>query len=29
DWCKLTLEGYKGWIEKTALWGVSPDEAFD
>lgn len=26
DWCKLTAKGYKGWADKTALWGVKPDE---
>ncbi|WP_417206061.1 SH3 domain-containing protein [Antarctobacter sp.] len=26
DWCKLTAAGYKGWADKTALWGVKPDE---
>ena len=26
DWCRLNIEGEKGWIEKTALWGVSPGE---
>jgi SH3-like domain-containing protein len=29
DWCKVEVEGTKGWMEKTALWGVRPDEAFD
>ncbi|WP_425426642.1 SH3 domain-containing protein [Antarctobacter heliothermus] len=26
DWCKLTAAGFKGWADKTALWGVKPDE---
>ncbi|MCJ7873054.1 SH3 domain-containing protein [Phaeobacter sp. J2-8] len=26
EWCRLTSGGYKGWAEKTALWGVSPDK---
>jgi SH3-like domain-containing protein len=29
DWCRLTLEGERGWAPKTALWGVLPDEIFD
>lgn len=26
EWCRVTADGYKGWVEKTALWGVAPDE---
>jgi SH3-like domain-containing protein len=26
DWCEVTSGGYHGWAEKTALWGVMPDE---
>lgn len=26
DWCWISAGGYKGWVEKTALWGVAPDE---
>lgn len=29
DWCRLTLEGERGWAPKTALWGVFPEEVFD
>ncbi|WP_425463235.1 SH3 domain-containing protein [Maritimibacter fusiformis] len=29
DWCKVEVEGTKGWMEKTALWGVRRDEVFD
>lgn len=31
DWCIVTtLEGdsFSGWVEKTALWGVKPNEVF-
>lgn len=28
-WCKLELDGARGWAEKTALWGVDSDEVFD
>jgi SH3-like domain-containing protein len=26
DWCRITVEGEKGWVRKTALWGVDADE---
>lgn len=26
DWCRVSTSGDKGWIQKTALWGVDPDE---
>lgn len=26
DWCRLTVDGQRGWAEKSALWGVRPDE---
>lgn len=29
DWCRISAGGYKGWVEKTALWGVDPDEIRD
>lgn len=29
DWCRLSVEGEKGWAPKNALWGVDPDEAFE
>lgn len=25
-WCRLRSGGYRGWAEKSALWGVEPDE---
>ena len=24
--CKVTVENHKGWIDKTNIWGVKPDE---
>ena len=27
-WCRISVEGEKGWVSKTALWGVTPDEIF-
>jgi len=26
DWCRIRIEGYKGWVRKAALWGVAPEE---
>jgi SH3-like domain-containing protein len=28
-WCRLTGEGFDGWIEQTRLWGVYPEEKVD
>ena len=29
DWCELEVAGHDGWVPKTALWGVAPDEILD
>ncbi len=29
DWCRIEADGHKGWVTKTALWGVAPDEIRD
>lgn len=29
EWCKVQVDGRKGWIEKKALWGVYPNEIID
>jgi SH3-like domain-containing protein len=29
DWCRVRVEGVKGWMVKSAFWGVDPDEVFD
>lgn len=29
DWCRVQIEGRKGWLEKQYLWGVYPDEVFE
>ena len=29
DWCRIEADGYKGWVPKAALWGVTPDEVRD
>lgn len=26
DWCRISTDGEKGWVQKTAVWGVDPDE---
>jgi SH3-like domain-containing protein len=28
-WCRLTGEGYDGWVQQERLWGVYPDEKVD
>ena len=28
-WCYLSASGYKGWVPKERLWGVTPDELRD
>ncbi len=29
DWCRLSVDGYRGWAPKVKLWGVNPDEVLD
>lgn len=29
DWCRVSVEGQRGWVAKSAVWGVGPDETFD
>lgn len=29
EWCRLTAGGYRGWTQKTHLWGVLSDEVRD
>ena len=29
EWCRVSAGGYRGWVEKYRLWGVSPDEVRD
>lgn len=29
DWCEVSAGGYKGWVPKTALWGVGADEVLE
>ncbi len=29
DWCRLSVEGDKGWLPKQSLWGVDPGEIIE
>lgn len=29
DWCRVSFEGTRGWVLKTALWGVKADEIIE
>lgn len=29
DWCRISGAGQRGWVPKTAIWGVDPDEVRD
>ncbi len=28
-WCEVEADGHRGWVPKTAVWGVDPSEIFD
>lgn len=28
-WCRIDAGGLRGWVPKSALWGVGPDEVLD
>ena len=28
DWCRIAVEGEKGWVRKTSLWGITPQEIY-
>ena len=28
-WCRIEAEGFRGWVRKSEIWGVDPDEVFD
>ncbi|HYD19425.1 MAG TPA: SH3 domain-containing protein [Patescibacteria group bacterium] len=28
DWCDLKIASYEGWIKRSDIWGVYPDETF-
>ena len=29
DWCQGRAKGYRGWVRKDALFGVSPEDEFE
>lgn len=29
DWCRLSIDGARGWVNRSALWGLFPDELLD
>ena len=29
DWCRVAVDGNKGWVAKADLWGVAPDEVLE
>lgn len=29
DWCRLEVQGYKGWMMKTEFWGAYPAETLE
>lgn len=29
DWCRLGVEGQRGWVERRAIWGIDPQEWLD
>lgn len=26
DWCRISADGYRGWVRKDVIWGVAADE---
>lgn len=28
-WCEIKTQGFEGWIERSLVWGIYPDEKFD
>jgi len=29
DWCRIAMDGQRGWMHKSTIWGVGPDETID
>lgn len=29
DWCRISSGGYRGWVPKSAIWGVNENETLD
>lgn len=28
-WCRLSADGLRGWVDRSALWGIDPHETLD
>jgi SH3-like domain-containing protein len=28
DWCRIAVEGEKGWVQRSALWGLNAGEIY-
>jgi len=28
-WCRLSVDGSRGWVQREALWGLEPNEVLD
>ncbi|MCH4092105.1 SH3 domain-containing protein [Acetobacter sp.] len=28
SWCKVAVQRYEGWIHRSQMWGIGPDEAY-
>ena len=26
EWCRVEINGYRGWVSRKSLWGIYPDE---
>ncbi|MGL4236168.1 SH3 domain-containing protein [Tabrizicola sp.] len=29
EWCRVAIEGQRGWVRKSSIWGVKPDEIIE
>jgi SH3-like domain-containing protein len=29
DWCRVVIDGQRGWVRKNSMWGVKPDEIIE
>jgi len=28
-WCRLSVDGHRGWVDRRAIWGIDPQEWMD
>jgi SH3-like domain-containing protein len=28
DWCRIEVKGHEGWLKRSEIWGVTPNETF-